>query len=93
MIYFSNFKKIMKYLKLHVFCLTLSNKLRKYVDESIDIYVSKSSKLIHLTSNRDLQLDFIRILEISQCMFAEFCYDSNRNVIVDDADYFLNYSS
>lgn len=47
--------------------------------------------LIPLTSNRDLQSDFIRILEISQHMFDEFCYDSNRNVIVDDADYYLIY--
>ena len=46
---------------------------------------------IHSASKRDLRLDFIRIFEISQCMFDEFCYDSNRNVIEDDADYFLNY--
>ena len=47
--------------------------------------------LIHSTRKRDLRLDFIRIFEISQCMFDEFCYDSNRNVIEDDADCFLNY--
>ena len=81
----------MKYLKFHVFCLTLSDKLRKCIDDSIDIYVSKSSKVINLTSNRELQSHFIRILEIAQHMFDQFCYDSDRNVIVDDTDYYLNY--
>ena len=68
-----------------------SDKLRKCIDDFIDIYISKSSKVIHLTSNIDLQLDFIRILEISQHMFDQFCYDSDGNVIVDDTDYYLNY--
>ena len=81
----------MKYLKLHIFCLTLSNKLRKCIDDSTDIYVLKSSKVIHLTSNIDLQLDFVGILEIAQHMFDQFCYDSGRNVIVNDTDYYLNY--
>ena len=80
----------MKYLKLHVFRLILSDKLRECIDDSIDIYVTKSSEVVHLTSNRD-QSDFIRILEKPQHMFEQFCYDSNRNVIVDDTNYFLHY--
>ena len=51
----------MKYLNLHIFYLTLSNTLRKYVDESIDIYVKILSKVIHLTSYRNLQSSLIRI--------------------------------
>ena len=80
---------IMKYLKLHIFCLTLSNKLRRCIDGSIDICVSKSSKVVHLTCNRDLASDYVRILEISQEMFDEFCYDKGRSIIVDDVDYFF----
>ena len=80
---------IMKYLKLHIFCLTLSDKLRRCIDASIDICVSKSLKVVHLTCNRDLASDYVRILEISQEMFDEFCYDKGRSIIVDDLIIFF----
>ena len=44
-----------------------------------------------MTCNRDLAENYIKILEMSQEIFDEFCYDKERNIIVDDFDFFLNY--
>ena len=70
-------------IKYHLFCATLFADLRKKVDPTIDIYIAKSSRAIHLTCCRDISVKFVRILEM--------CYDTESGKIIDDRIYYLNY--
>ena len=77
-------------IKYLVFCVTICADLRKKVGPTIDIYIVKSSRAIHLTCCRDISVKLVRILEVCQEAFNRMCYDTESGKIIDDRIYYLN---
>ena len=59
-------------IKYLVFCVTICADLRKKVGPTIDIYIAKSSRAIHLTCCRGISVELVRILEFAR-NFSTIC--------------------
>ena len=77
--------------KYVLLCREIEGKLLRVIHFSIRIYLSKSSDLIHLTSDIDLCNCFCRILEEAPLVFDNFSFNSRRNQMLHDKKYYLNY--
>ena len=61
-----------------LFCISLSDKFKRFIHPSIDVYVAKSSGRIHVTVNIDLMHEYSRITEIVwQHLFHDFWFWGN----------------
>ena len=62
-----------------LFCISLSDKLRRFLDTSIDVYIAKSSGRIHITANIDLIRFYSSVTQIvwQQHFFHDFWFWGN----------------
>ena len=61
-----------------LFCISLSEKCKRVLHPSIDVYVAKSSGRIHVTANIDLMHKYSRITDIvRQHLFHDFWFRGN----------------
>ena len=61
-----------------MFCISLSEKFKRVLHPSTDVYIAKSSGRIHVTANIDLMYEYFRISDIVwQHLFQDFWFRGN----------------
>ena len=57
---------VMDFYKKKLLCLSLTDSLKRFVDGSIEVYISKASNRMHLTARRSLLDDINNVNRIFQ---------------------------